>query len=111
MFNGRREAEENLAHIVASLSDPGLLAEKSGFIFKSQILEDTFRFSILPSFLDGERTYHYTQYSFGLQEQQRIRQQFFQDKTKSLPGSGYLRYFCHILLEIKEFSAILSVRR
>ncbi len=59
VFNGVRESPGHLARIVASLGDPGLIVEKGGFIFKSLLCGDEFRFGVLPSFQDGERTYHY----------------------------------------------------
>lgn len=59
VFNGGRETREDVARVVASLADPGLIVEKGGFIFKSLLSSDEFRFGVLPSFQDGERTYHY----------------------------------------------------
>ena len=59
ILNNTEKSPKELKSIIFSLSDHKILILKSGFIFNASILDDSLYISILPYFIEGERTYHY----------------------------------------------------
>ena len=59
IVNGKTASGSEWAEIVRALSDPSIISEKGGYLFKSHIDGDTLRIGILPCLVNGMRTYHY----------------------------------------------------
>ena len=59
MLNGKAASAKDLALLAKALSTPAIVTEKGGYLFKSRADRQSFHFGILPSFLNGQRTYHY----------------------------------------------------
>ena len=60
IINGEQLSAKALDQFIRALSDPTILTEKGGYLFKSRLDGDMLRIGILPCILEGRRTYHYS---------------------------------------------------
>jgi len=58
-LNGKRGGA---ADWIRALNDPNLLREKAGFLFKAGFDGDHLMLAVLPTMINGERSYHYNQH-------------------------------------------------
>lgn len=59
ILNGKKSNDNELEIMVKALSDPNIIAEKGGFLFKSRLSNKNLSLGVIPSFLNGQRQYHY----------------------------------------------------
>ncbi len=59
ILNEKKTDKNTLKQIIPALSNPTILNEKGGYIFKTLVLEDTLYLGLLPYLIDGKRTYHF----------------------------------------------------
>lgn len=58
-LNGKKAGRSITRDMMNALNSPSIRTEKGGYLFKSLLLENQFYLGILPSFHQGDRTYHY----------------------------------------------------
>ena len=58
-INKVKAGKKLIKSVTAAMSNPKILTEKGGFLFKISYTQNKLYFGIIPSFLGGERTHHY----------------------------------------------------